>query len=57
LREFFRMKKFMYNLNAKSIEHNVALYDVVLEVKSKKELNEIISKIRNLKNVLKITRL
>ncbi len=56
-RIFSDEKIYVQSLNAKSIEHNVALYDVVLEVKSKKELNEIISKIRNLKNVLKITRL
>ncbi len=45
-RIFSDEKIYVQSLNAKSIEHNVALYDVVLEVKSKKELNEIISKIR-----------
>ncbi len=56
-RIFSDEKIYVQSLNAKSVEHNRALYDVVLEVKSKKELNDIISKIRNLKNVNKITRL
>jgi len=44
-------------LNAKSSDNNIAYFDIVLEVKSKEELSDLISKIKKLKNVLNITRL
>jgi GTP pyrophosphokinase len=47
----------VHALNAKSGDNNIAYYDIVVEVKSRKELSDLITKIKKLKNVIKVTRL
>lgn len=47
----------VHALNAKSGNDNIAYYDIVVEVKSRKEVSDLIIKIKKLKNVIKVTRL
>ncbi|MEL7570968.1 MAG: ACT domain-containing protein, partial [Eubacteriaceae bacterium] len=47
----------VHALNAKSGDDNIAYYDINIEVKSKKELSDLIAKIKKKKNILRITRL
>jgi GTP pyrophosphokinase len=47
----------VHALNAKSGDNDIAYYDIVVEVKSRKELSDLITKIKKLKNVIKVTRL
>lgn len=47
----------VHALNAKSGNDNIAYYDIVVEVKSRKEVSDLITKIKKLKNVIKVTRL